>query len=110
MAKTQKAAEADKNPQDAVKAPEAPQNAWTEEPTPEPAEQTRPVIYTVTLGSGLNVRVGPGYKYQVRRVLPFGAAVMATGEGQRDGEGNVWLPVLDGYALMTYLLPEAVTV
>lgn len=110
MAKARKAAEADKNPQDAGNAPEVPQNTQTQEPSTEPMEQTRPVIYTVSLGVGLNVREGPGYKYQVRRVLPFGAAVMAAGEEQRDDDGNVWLPVLDGYALRTYLLPEAVTV
>lgn len=110
MAKTQNAAQAAENTQDAGKAPEVPQNTQTEESSTEPMEQTRPVIYTVSLGVGLNVREGPGYKYPVRRVLPFGAAVMAVGEEQRDDDGNVWLPVLDGYALRAYLLPEAVTV
>ena len=66
-------------------------------PVVPPGEEIVGNIYSVIASSGLRIRGGPGVEYEVRSVLPFGAAVAvilrqgdwamidATGDGGADG-------------------------
>lgn len=63
---------------------------------------TKPVKFVVNYPHGLNLRIGPGRNFAVKKVLPNGSTVESVGEVVR--AGNVeWVPLADGWVDGKYL-------
>ena len=66
-------------------------------------DSTKPVKFVVNYPHGLNLRIGPGRNFAVKRVLPNGSIVEGVGEVVRAGNVD-WVPLNDGWVDGTYLL------
>ena len=65
-------------------------------------DTSKPVKFVVTYPHGLNLRIGPGRNFAVKRVLPNGSIVEGVGEVVR--AGNVeWVPLVEGWVDGKYL-------
>ena len=65
-------------------------------------DTSKPIKFVVTYPHGLNLRVGPGRNFAVKRVLPNGSIVEGVGEVVR--AGNVeWVPLAEGWVDGKYL-------
>lgn len=65
-------------------------------------DAAKPVKFVVAYPHGLNLRIGPGRNFAIKRVLPGGSIVEGVGEIVR--AGNVeWVPLADGWVDGKYL-------
>lgn len=65
-------------------------------------DTSKPVKFVVTYPHGLNLRIGPGRNFAVKKVIPFGSTVEGIGECVRAGNTD-WVPLADGWVDGKYL-------
>lgn len=72
---------------------------------------TRYVQVAGTQGLSLRIRIAPSTRAETVKLLPDGAKLIVTGDGQQ-ADGALWWPVRDpsdnteGWAVSTYLVPD----